>query len=325
MSLRSKIRVGVLRGGPSSEHEISVKTGAHVLKNLPDNYEPVDIFIDKSGVWHAQGVAEPPAKVFKKIDVIFNAAHGEYGEDGTVQRLLDTFAVPYTGSGHLGSLLAMHKGHSKNFLKSHGVKSPHHKLLKKEDALRQNLHDLWRAVPNPSIVKPIALGSSIGLSVVKNFQELEPALEKAFAVSPAIMVEEYIAGREATCGVIGSFRGEETYALLPVEFVLPESSTFFDYRAKYGGGTKAIHPGRFSTMEKYEMQNTACRVHKALGLRHYSRSDFIVSPTRGVYFLEVNSLPHLAAGSPFIESLSAVGLSFSGFLEHVLKLALAGK
>ncbi len=323
--MRSKIRVGVLRGGPSREHDISIKTGAYILKNLPDNYAPVDIFIDKSGVWHVQGVAEPLDKALKKVDVIFNAAHGQYGEDGALQRLLDTFGMPYTGSGHLASLFAMHKGHSKKFLKSHGIKSPFHKLLKKDDASRQNLHELWRSIPNPSVIKPIALGSSLGVSVVKNFLELQSALEKAFAVSPTIIIEEHITGREATCAVIDSFRGEKTYAFLPVELILPTGSNFFDYDAKYGGKTKTIHPGRFSAMEKYEIQNMARKVHEALGLRHYSRSDFIVSPTRGVYFLETNTLPYLASDSPFIGSLSAVGLSFSGFLEHVLRLALEGK
>ncbi|MDO8590708.1 MAG: hypothetical protein Q7R65_01880, partial [bacterium] len=211
MALHSKTRVGVLRGGPSSEHDISIKTGANVLKNLTDNYVPIDIFIDRTGVWYVQGIAQPIPKALKKVDVVFNASHGEYGEDGKLQRLLDTFGMPYTGSGHLASLFAMHKGHSKNFLKSHGIKSPYHKLLKKDEVLMKNLHELWKTIPNPSVVKPIALGSSIGVSLVKDFRELEPALEKAFTVSPAILIEEYIAGREATCGVIDSFRGEKNY------------------------------------------------------------------------------------------------------------------
>ena len=324
MAFHSKTRVGVIRGGPSREHDISIKTGANVLRSLPDNYHPVDIFIDRAGVWYVQGVAQPLVKVLQKVDVIFNASHGEYGEDGKLQRLLDTFGVPYTGSGHLASLFATHKGHAKNFLNGHGIKSPYHKLLKKDDAIVKNLHDLWRTIPNPSIIKPIALGSSIGVSLVQNFSDLILALNNAFAVSPAVLIEEYIKGREAACGVIDSFRGEETYALLPVEFVLPDDSTFFDYEAKYGGKTKTIHPGRFSEMEKHQIQNIARAVHKQLGLRHYSRSDFIISSGRGIYFLEVDSLPDLASDSPYIEALNAVGLSFSGFLDHVIKLAIQG-
>ena len=115
MALSTKIRVGVLRGGPSSEHEISLRTGVHVLKNLPDKYSPVDIFVDRSGVWHLQGVVTETKRVLRKIDVLFNALHGEYGEDGTLQYMLDAFGVPYTGSKRLASVFAMHKGHAKNF------------------------------------------------------------------------------------------------------------------------------------------------------------------------------------------------------------------
>jgi D-alanine-D-alanine ligase len=323
MALRSKIRVGVLRGGPSQEHEISIKTGAHILKNLPDNYSPVDIFIDKKGSWFVQGVEEPLAKALKKIDVIFNALHGAYGEDGTLQNSLDLFGVPYTGSGQLGSLFAMHKGHSKNFLKKHGIKSPYHKLLKKEEVGKIDFHDLWRSIQNPSMIKPVALGSSLGISIVDNFNAMAPALDKAFEVSDTVIIEEYIKGREATCGVIDSFRGEKIYSLLPVELVLPEDSLFLDYEAKYGGKTGLVSPGRFSALERHEIQEAARKVHKALGLRHYSRSDFIVSPGRGVYFLEVNSLPCLMSGSSYAEALEAVGLSFSEFLGHVIKLAMS--
>lgn len=325
MASRSKIRVGVLRGGPSQEHAVSIKTGAHVLKNLPENCVPVDIYIDKAGVWHVGGVAMPLSKVLRKVDVIFNATHGAFGEDGKLQKILDTFGMPYSGSGHLASILAMHKGHSKKFLKDHGIKSPYHKILNKDWSDKQTLHELWRTIPNPSVVKPVGLGSSLGVTLVKNFTELESALTKAFTVSDTILVEEYIAGREATCGVIDSFRGEEAYSLLPVELVLPVDAKFFDYDAKYAGKSKAIHPGRFSAIEKHEIQTMARRIHKALGLRHYSRSDFIVSPTRGVYFLEVNTLPALTADSPYVESLSEVGLTTSQFLDHVLKLAVSKK
>src|SRR3989338_4376109 len=108
MALTSKTRVGVLRGGPSSEHEISLKTGAHVLKNLPENYFPIDIFVDKSGLWHVQGVATEPQKVLRKIDVFFNALHGEHSENGALQRTLDAFGAPYTGSKGLASAFATH-------------------------------------------------------------------------------------------------------------------------------------------------------------------------------------------------------------------------
>src|SRR3989338_10043119 len=206
MALTSKTRVGVLRGGPSSEHEISIKTGAFVLKNLPEKYFPVDIFVDKMGVWHVQGVATEPQKVLRKVDVLFNALHGAYGEDGTLQSLLDTFGVFYTGSKRLASAFAMHKGHAKNFLKRHGVKSPYHKILKRDQASKEVVRELFKLAPNPSVVKPVGMGSSIGVSISTRLAEFETAIEKAFSLSDIILIEEYVTGREATCGVVDSFR-----------------------------------------------------------------------------------------------------------------------
>lgn len=326
MALSSKTRVGVLRGGPSREYDVSVKTGAHVLKHLPDaSYTPVDIFIDRDGVWHVNGIVETPAKVFKKADVFFNALHGEFGEDGTVQNIMDTFGVPYTGSGRLASTFAMHKAHAKKVLKEHGIKSPFHKIIKKSDLGTKTTNEALRLMPIPAIVKPIALGSSLGISVVKRAGEMFEALEKAFALSPTVLIEEYIVGREATCGVLDSFRGSEAYALLPAECVYSQGADFLDYEGKYGGGGKVVHPGRFSENEKHALQELARKVHKGLGLRHYSRSDFIVTPRRGIYFLEVNTLPGLAADAPFTGALDAIGLSFPAFLNHVVQLALSRK
>lgn len=329
MPLSSKIRVGVLRGGPSSEYDISLKSGGHVLKNLPERYAPVDIFVDKTGVWHVHGVAEAPTKALKKADVVFNALHGEYGEDGALQHFLDALGVPYTGSRTVASALAMHKARAKDVLKQEGIRSPYHKLLRKDEALPHAVSELWRTVPNPSIVKPVARGSSIGVSVARSFPELAAALEKAFSLSDTALIEEYIQGREATCGVVSDFRGEDVYALLPVEFVHAPGVSFLDYDAKYAKKTdrksQAIHPGRFSAMEKEAIQTAARAVHRVLGLSHYSRSDFIVSPRRGIYFLEVNSLPGLYADAPFTESLAAVGAPLSEFLDHVLTLALERK
>lgn len=325
MALTSKTRVGVLRGGLSSEHGISLKTGTHVLKNLSEKYFPVDIFVDKSEVWHVQGVAMEPQKVLRKVDVLFNALHGEYGDDGKLHHILDAFGVPYTGSKRLASVFATHKAHAKNFLKRHGVKSPYHKILKKDGVTKEIIRELFKIAPNPSIVKPVGLGSSLGVSVSTRMTEFEAAIENAFALSPVILIEEFIKGREATCGVIDSFRGDKSYTLLPVEFVHSPEVAFLNFDAKYGRKSLTVHPGRFSQLEKDAIQAAARTVHEALGLRHYSRSDFIVSPRRGVYFLEVNTLPGLYAGAPFTESFGAVGVSFSDFLDHVLQLALQGK
>ena len=321
----NKIRIGVLRGGPSSEYEVSLKTGSSVLKNLPDKYHPIDIFIDKGGVWHIHGIPNEPHEIFQKVDAVFNALHGEYGEDGKVQKILDTFSIPYTGSKTLPSAVGMNKALAKNVFKSHGIKTPYHRVESKSEDIAEIAIRLFKTFPMPAVVKPVASGSSVGVSIAYDFQELKDALSKAFEYSDTALVEEYIKGREATCGVVDNFRGRDIYSLLPIEIIKPEKSEFFDYDAKYCGGSQEICPGNFSQKEKEAIQELAVAAHKALGLRHYSRSDFIVSPRRGIYILEVNTLPGLTDESLLPKSLNAVGCSLPDFLDHLITLALAGK
>lgn len=326
MAFHEKIRIGVLRGGPSSEYEISLKTGAEVLKYLPEKYNPVDIFIDKVGVWHLHGMPKDSHLALRYIDVVFNALHGEYGEDGGVQEILDAHAIPYTGSTRFASAMAMNKAAAKGMLASYGIKTPYYKILRKEqvDSFYDLARRLHRSFPLPCVVKPLAKGSSVGVSTASTLDELINALEVGFAIAETLLVEEYIAGREATCGVIDNFRNEHFYSLLPIEIKPPKQSSFFDYYAKYSGKSLEICPGNFSRAESAKLQELAKKVHSALGLRHYSRSDFIVHPRRGIYFLEVNALPGLTMGCPFPKAIQAVGCSFPQFLEHVIVLAFAG-
>jgi len=317
--------VGVLRGGPSSEYEVSLKSGASVLKHIPDTYHAQDIFISKDGLWYTGGVAYTPGEIIKHLDVVFNALHGEYGEDGRVQHLLDTFAIPYTGSGYLASALGMNKVLSKKVFTEHGIKTPHHKTIKRGEYTHTDIVHLFKTFPMPAVIKPVRAGSSLGVSVARTVHELEEGLRKAFEHDTEALVEEYISGREATCGVIEGFRGESFYSLLPVEIVHTSPSGLFDYEAKYSGKSKEICPGNFTKEEIKKIQDASVAVHKALGLRHYSRSDFIVHPKRGIYILEVNTLPGLTDESLFPLSLSAVGSSLSEFLGHVIELARARK
>lgn len=313
--------VGVLRGGPSSEYEVSLKTGASVLQHLDrEQYSPRDIFISRDGTWHLHGVAVPPEAALKGVDVAFNAMHGEYGEDGQVQRLLDRLAVPYTGSGSIASATAFNKHLTKEEAKRLGVKVAHSVVVEDAGDSEALARQLFRSFPHPAIVKPVAGGSSVGTTIAQNFHQLQFALEQAFAVSPQALVEEYIKGREATVGVLDDFRGQKTYALLPVEIIPPVAHGFFSYDAKYGGETIERVPGNFSHKEKEELERIAKLVHEGMGLSHYSRSDFILSK-RGIYFLEVNTLPGLTEQSLLPKALQAVGSSLSQFLHHVLSLA----
>ncbi len=300
----------------------SLKTGEAVLNHLPrDKYEPVDIYISEDGVWHIHGLPKNEHDALHTLDVVINAMHGEYGEDGKVQSMLDHMNIPYTGSQAFPSAIAMRKDLAKGALKSAGIKTPYWRTLDRDDFRPETVVELFRLIPHPSVVKPAGSGSSVGVSIVRTFADLMPALEKAFAIGDTAIIEEYIDGREATCGVVEGFRGEQLYALLPVEIIPHADRDFFDYEAKYGGKSQEVCPGEFDRAIKDELQRLARLVHKELGLRHYSRSDFIIHPTRGIYFLEVNTLPGLTTESLMPKSLTAVGSSLSEFLDHIITLA----
>jgi len=315
--------VGVLRGGPSREYEVSLKSGASVLAALnTDKFEARDIFIDRAGQWHSHGRSLSPEKALAGVDVVFIAMHGEYGEDGQVQRILDGLGVPYVGSDAFASTLAFNKHHTKEAAKKLGVKVAHGLVLEpaKEGEIEALAHRLFRSFPHPAIVKPVSGGSSVGMHVAHTYHGLEHALRHASEHSPKILIEEFIPGREATVGVVDHFRGEKAYALMPVEIIPPPHKAFFDYDAKYSGESTERVPSHFDDATKTELERIAKVVHEGLNLRHYSRSDFIVSK-RGIYFLEVNTLPGLTEQSLLPKALAAGGSSLSHFLEHVVNLA----
>lgn len=318
------LKVGVLRGGLGHEYDVSLRTGANIITNLPsEKFQPVDILITKDGKWHLSGLPVSPEQAVRRVDVIFNALHGQYGEDGQVQQFLDYLGGKYTGSRALASALGMNKPKAKEIFRQAGLKVP------QDIVLRQNAnfdfeagaYEAFRRLSPPWIIKPADSGSSVGLYLARTYPELVLAIRSAFNFSDEVMVEEYIKGREATCGVIERMRSNDYYALLPIEIIPSTPGRLFDYEAKYGGETKEICPGSFSLAEKREIERLAKEVHKLLDLKHYSRADFIVSP-KGIYVLEVNTLPGLTNESLIPKSLKATGISYPQFLEHVINLAL---
>lgn len=321
-----KTRVGVLRGGPSPEYEVSLGTGQAILANMPEEYEPLDIFISKEGVWHTSGAEKNPYDILKTVDVVVNAMHGAFGEDGRVQRFLENFGIPYTGSDALASALGMNKILAKQIFERQGLKTPHHILVEQNangEVTKQMVELINESLPFPIIVKPINSGSSLGISLVERKQNIESALRKAFLHSPRLLVEEFIAGKEATCGLIEGFRGKNVYTLLPVEVKLDKKEIFYDYDSKYKNlEIKHAIPGNFSEVEKNQIEAATALAHRALGLRHYSRADFIVHPKRGLFILEVNTLPELTHRSSFVRSLEALGGSLKEFLSHLIPKAL---
>lgn len=322
-----KKRVAVLRGGPSTEHEVSLKTGASVIKNLPAKYEIIDVYIDHDGVWHVKGAPINPQDVHKIADVVFNAMHGQYGEDGTVQKILEQIGIPFTGSKSLASAIGMNKALSKDFFKKNGLKIAHHRIYKKSDYTPALAGEIFRTFIQPCVIKPVRGGSSVGTSIVKTIPEIEEGLKKAFESADEIIIEEFIKGKEGTCGVINGFRGKDIYSLLPVEIVPKKHQTFFDYESKYSSdeGADEICPGNFSRDESEQIQKMAALAHQAVGARHYSRSDFIITPKRGIFILEINTLPGLTEASLLPKEIKAVGSSYAELLEHLIELAISGK
>lgn len=320
------IRVGVTRGGPSNEYEVSLATGASVLaalrKKLDDRYLAHDILIDRSKNWHLDGIPVSPHDLVHRVDVVFNALHGAYGEDGTVQTIFETHRIPFTGSGSLSSAMSMNKVISKKVFADHGLRIPlgrevgSDRIGNDEPAL---LRELFQSLILPAVVKPVSGGSSVGTSVVFDYQQLSEALRSAAVHGDSVLIEEFIPGIEATCGVVEGFRGQEIYALPPIE--IRSLTKFFDYEAKYQGKSQEIVPATFSEKIKQAIETASKKIHKALGLRHYSRSDFIIHPRRGIYVLEVNTLPGLTSESLVPKALRAVGSDVHELVDHLIGLA----
>lgn len=321
----SKIRVGVMRGGLGGEYHVSLRTGGNVLASLPrDQYEVHDILITNSGEWNLDGVPTTPLKLMQQVDVVFNALHGEFGEDGKVQKILDDFNMPYTGSTAVPSAIGMNKELSKKYFSAVGINVP----LGVVAARHEEVSDVFARVVGteiraPYVVKPMSGGSSIGLSLVKDNSELIPAIEKALAHSEKAIIEEYVHGREVTLGVVDSANGSGAYATPPLEILLPDG-TLFDYNQKYKNPSHPIGPARLREEERRALESAALRAHSHLGARHYARYDFILTDD-GPCLLEVNTLPGLTQTSLLPKSLELHGLSMPEFLDYVVTLALQKK
>ena len=335
-----KTKVGVLRGGPSQEYDISLTTGKHILNLLKkeplcEEYEPVDIFVDRDSVWHINGAPMTPEEAVSKVDVLFNAMHGAYGGDGRVQGILDSFAKPYTGTKALGSAMALNKALAKEQFKNLGIKSPYYKEIKigLDEDVEPIAHNLFKSFPMPVIVKPRSSGSSLGVAVAKNFHELISALEHTRGFSEEIVVEEYLTGKEIISGFIEDFRGQDVYHTLPLQVkhdgvggsFHADKSGHFDWASKTSGVYNYETPAMISAEEKGIIESAVKSIKESFNLKHYATFDFLIHPKRGVYLLEVNTQPSLQEESTLFKSLGSVGVKAHEFLGHVLKLAMGKK
>lgn len=320
----SHIRVGVVRGGPSSEYVVSLKTGESVLRNLNrEKYTPVDILVTPRGDWYMNGIRTDLANINHHVDVVWNAMHGKFGEDGKVQQHFEALQIPYTGSGVMASAVGMHKQLAKDRFVEAGLKVPRGEVIRADENMFEVAFDLFRNRHMPVIVKPVSGGSSVATKVVRTYNELRTALVDA-AQYGDILVEDFIPGKEATVCVIESSVPGESFVLYPIEIVPPTSHDIFDYDVKYNGETEEICPGRFTLSVHSQLRELALKAHHAIGARHYSRSDFIVSDD-GIYLLEINTLPGLTENSLLPKALKAGKVEFSDFIDHIISLALTPK
>ncbi|HEX2792113.1 MAG TPA: hypothetical protein VHO23_00100 [Candidatus Paceibacterota bacterium] len=302
--------VAVLRGGPSCEHEVSLKTGHAFLAGLPEErYTVRDIYIDRDGAWHERGRPTSPARVLPTSDAVVNALHGAYGEDGTLQKLLESYGVPYTGADSFGSYLAHHKVLAKERARELGLLTPRYALVEMGSDVPAIAQEVNRTFCQPVVVKPVRAGSSYGVMVLHGFEPIRKGIELLLAEDAAgVLVEEYVRGTHASAGVIEQFRNEGLYGLPPSEVV-------------FAGGSAGVRaPGRFAPGVRDDLTRQARAMHEGLGLRHFSASDFIVSP-KGIYYLETDALPTLAPGMPSAHSLEAMGIGLPEFSEHLVALA----
>lgn len=319
-----RLRVAVLRGGMSDEYTVSLASGAGVLEAIDrERYNPIDVVITQGGEWLVDGRVRYPEHVLQVVDVAFLALHGAYGEDGTIQRLLGRYGVPYTGSKPMASGVAFNKALTKDSLKHTDIKmAPHVTISRKsKESVPRIAEKIADMFGTQYFIKPVASGSSVGTMMVKNPALLPQAINDALELYDEVIVEPRIMGREATCGVIERYRDQDLYALPPIEIVPPPKAEFFDKDVKYNGETEELCPSRFSHEIKREIERASKLAHTTLGLSQYSRSDFIVADD-GVYFLEVNTLPGLTKQSLLPKAIEAVGGTYAHFITHLLTDAL---
>lgn len=311
-------RIGVLMGGRSTEREVSLRTGTAIYDALlAKGYQSEKIDVDFDVVENLKS---------KKIELAFIALHGRYGEDGTVQGMLEMLDIPYTGSGVLASALAIDKIATKKMLAFAGLPTPSFSVVEKSryqnDNINGNIEDIINEILSkntlPLVVKAPTQGSSIGITFVQDQDKIKPALEEAFKYGSHALIENLIAGVEVTASVLGN---QNPVALPLIE--IQSVTGVYDYEAKYTAGmSDHIIPPRIPKAQQEKIQAAAVNTFQALGCQGLARVDFIVNPGYDFTILEVNTVPGMTATSLFPDAARAAGISFEDLTERILQLAL---
>ena len=299
-------RIGVLMGGISAEREISLRTGQAIHKALrKKKYKAYSIDVTKS-------LAQTLIK--KKIEVAFISLHGKWGEDGTVQGMLEIMQIPYTGSGVMASALALNKGMTKKILSYHRLPTPDFQIVKVEESTRADFRQKIK-IPFPLVIKPISEGSTIGTTIIKQKRSLPDACEHAAQFDQHILIEQFIEGKEITTGILDG-------SALPLIEIVPKSG-FYNFQSKYTpGNTEYIIPARVNQSVARKIQQLAVKAYHAIGCEGAVRVDFMVSHKREKpYILEINTIPGMTETSLLPMAAQHAGISFEDLAEKMVLTA----
>ncbi len=317
----SELRVAVLMGGPSSEHDVSMSSGRQVLAVLPGALEVV---IQRDALWRVGGALQPSIgsaidAVADQADVVFIALHGPFGEDGTVQGLLDSAGLSYVGSGVAASSLAMDKIRTKQIYRAAGLPTPDFEVLRARGFDGQAAALAAERIGLPAVVKQSCNGSSFGVSFPKTQAELLETAKQITSEGGEVLLEAYIKGQELTCAVLDSEVSGLAEALPVTEIKLDTRFEFFDYEAKYTpGAAEEITPARIMDALRDEVQSLALRAHEVLGCRDMSRTDFILDAQGCLQILETNTIPGLTGTSLLPQAAEAAGISFAQLVARLV-------
>lgn len=301
---KAKYSIAVLMGGPSSEREVSLRSGraaAIALTAMGHRVDEIDMRSDKGE--ELLGI---------KADVAFLALHGRFGEDGEIQRMLEKRRLPYTGSGPVASRIALDKLESKRLFLKAGIETPAYQVLTRGDG-PDEVESCARSLGFPLVIKPRAEGSSVGVSVHHDRSRLSEGLELATRSGRTALMERFVEGREMTVGILDD-------RPLPV-IELRNQRDLFDYAAKYqDGGTHVIVDPLLPQRDRVAIQMTALRAHRALGCEGATRVDLILTPLHGIQVLEVNTIPGLTERSLLPRAARAAGIAYDELCEHMIRL-----
>jgi D-alanine-D-alanine ligase len=309
-----KTRVAVLYGGRSGEHEVSVRSAKSVMEALAgDRFEVLPYFISKEGRWSPQPISPEPDGN-PGVDVVFPVLHGTFGEDGTIQGLLELAGLPYVGAGVFASSASMDKEHMKRLFEQRGLPVVEYTVLASGSS-----NDLPATLAPPVFVKPANLGSSVGISKAKTSEAVGPAIALARQYDHKVIVERAITGQELECAVLGN---EDAIASTPCE-ILP-SREFYDYDDKYILDTARIElPARISAAQQAEVRRLAVQAFHAVECSGLARVDFLLESATGrIYINEINTLPGFTSISMYPKMWGYDGIPFAKLTERLVELAL---